>query len=409
MGRLRTIGALARLAGARVAGRFRIAPQRVLLSVFGVALAIGLMVSVTGISLGLASQSVVESEDVDYWIVPEGTSAESIAVSTEGVKLGNVHAASNRIGTDDRVSYATPVLISLLPVDDASTGQREYILAVGVVPSEELDVLGLSGVTLTPGDPYYAGGSYDGEWTGELVMNTAAAEVTNASEGTAVTTPRASQNQSFRVVNVSAGQSLSGVGNVPAALMHLSELQAISGATSGDQADQILVNTNDREVKASLTDQYPRTNVVERSGLAAQQVSTSNLPLAVGVAALIAAVVVGVLFITTIMGLEVNANRQQLGMLAALGFSRRSRSLIIAVETMVLAVVGGVLGIGIGVAGIVGVNRLGTVTLGVEGVALFDPRLVVYALGIALVIGVVGAVYPVLVSLRTTELEVLAP
>jgi putative ABC transport system permease protein len=377
--------------------------------VFGVALAIGLMVSVTGISLGLASQSVVESEDVDYWIVPEGTSAESIAVSTEGVKLGNVHAASNRIGTDDRVSYATPVLISLLPVDDASTGQREYILAVGVVPSEELDVLGLSGVTLTPGDPYYAGGSYDGEWTGELVMNTAAAEVTNASEGTAVTTPRASQNQSFRVVNVSAGQSLSGVGNVPAALMHLSELQAISGATSGDQADQILVNTNDREVKASLTDQYPRTNVVERSGLAAQQVSTSNLPLAVGVAALIAAVVVGVLFITTIMGLEVNANRQQLGMLAALGFSRRSRSLIIAVETMVLAVVGGVLGIGIGVAGIVGVNRLGTVTLGVEGVALFDPRLVVYALGIALVIGVVGAVYPVLVSLRTTELEVLAP
>jgi putative ABC transport system permease protein len=377
--------------------------------VFGVALAIGLMVSVTGISLGLASQSVVESEDVDYWIVPEGTSAESIAVSTEGVKLGNVHAASNRIGTDDRVSYATPVLISLLPVDDASTGQREYILAVGVVPSEELDVLGLSGGTLTPGDPYYAGGSYDGEWTGELVINTAAAEVTNASEGTAVTTPRASQNQSFRVVNVSAGQSLSGVGNVPAALMHLSELQAISGATSGDQADQILVNTNDREVKASLTDQYPRTNVVERSGLAAQQVSTSNLPLAVGVAALIAAVVVGVLFITTIMGLEVNANRQQLGMLAALGFSRRSRSLIIAVETMVLAVVGGVLGIGIGVAGIVGVNRLGTVTLGVEAVALFDPRLVVYALGIALVIGVVGAVYPVLVSLRTTELEVLAP
>lgn len=409
MGRFRTLAALCRLAGARVVGRTRTAPQRVFLSVFGVALAIGLMISVTGISLGLASQSVVESEDVDYWIVPEENSAESIVVSTEGVQLGDVHATSGQIAADERVSYATPVLVSLLPVRDATTGERTYILTVGVVPTQEIDVLGLPAAPLTPGDPHYANGSYDGEWTGELVMNTAAADVTNATAGTVVTTPRTGQNRSFRVVNVSASNAPSVGGTVPVALVQLSELQALSGATSGDQADQILVSTNDRAVKASLTGQYPRTTVVERSGLSAQQVSTSNLPLAVAVAALVSAVVVGVLFITTMMGLEVNANRQQLGTLAALGFSRRSRSLVIAAETLGLSVCGGVLGVGVGAVGIVGVNRVGTSTLGVDTVALFDPRLAAYALAIAVVIGLVGAVYPVLVSFRTTELEVLAP
>ena len=408
MGRLRLLWGLVGLGVARVRGRVRVAPHRVLLSVLGVALAIGLMTAVTGVSLGLASQAVVENEDVDYWIVPEGSETDSVVVDSGGLKLGNVHKVSSRIEQDDRVNYATPVFVTLLPVEDAVTGERVYLLTIGIVPEAGMEVFGLPAGALTPGDPHYANGNYDGPKTNELVLNDAAATVTNTSEGTTLLTPSGNTGEQLRVVNVSAGESISVSGTVPLALMHLGEVQAFSGATTGDQADQILVSTNDRSGRATLAGQYPQTTVVERSGLGAQQVTQSNLPFAMAVAALVAAVVVGVLFITTMMGLEVNTGRQQVGVLAAMGYSRAARSVIVGAETLCLAVVGGALGILLGMGGIVGINVVGQALLGADQTALFDPRLVLYALGVAVVIGIVGAVYPVLVGFRTSGLEGLA-
>jgi len=399
--------ALVGLAAARVAGRLRIAPQRVLLSLLGVALAIGLMVAVSGVSLGLASESVIESEGVDYWIVPEQSDVESIAVSTGGLQLGDVHATSADIASDDRVRYATPVLLELVPVRDRTTGERTYVLAAGIVPQSDAEVLGLSAASLEPGDPYYANGSYNGTWTGQVVMNDAAASVTNSSAGDSLSLARET-NRTLAVTNVSAGGGETAGGTVPVMVMHLSELQSLTGATESDSADQLLVSTDDRSVRSSLEGRYPGTTVVTRSGLSAQQVSSSNLPLAVAVAAFVSAVVVGVLFVTTLMGLEVSADRQQLGALAAMGVSSRSRSLLVAAETIVISLLGGVVGIGVGLVGIAGVNRLGLAVFGVDTVAVFEPYLAGYALLVTLLIGLVGAAYPVLLSRRTDVLEVLS-
>ena len=394
------------VAVARVAGRLRIAPQRVLLSLLGVALAIGLMVAVTGISLGLASESVVQSDGVDYWIVPEQAGVESIAISTGGPRLGDVHATSREIASDPRVDYATPVLLELVPVRDATTGERKYVLAAGIVPEAGQRVLGLPAGALEPGDPHYANGSYDGPLTNEIVLNYAAATVTNTSAGDRLAL--AGANRSMSVVNVSAGTTDTAVGNVPVALVHLSELQTLTGGTSGDTADQLLVGTSDPSVRESLEGRYPRTTVVTRSGLSAQQVSTSNLPLAVAVAALVAAVVVGVLFVTTLMGLEVSADREQMGALVAIGYSRRSLSVLVAAETVVVSLIGGALGIGVGLLGIGLSNALGQQLFGVETVSIFQPRLAGYALAVSVLIGFVGAIYPVWLSRRSDVVEVLS-
>ncbi|MFC7197233.1 FtsX-like permease family protein [Halosimplex aquaticum] len=160
-------------------------------------------------------------------------------------------------------------------------------------------------------------------------------------------------------------------------------------------------------MKQRLQGIYPRTTVVERNGLAAQQVSTSNLPLAIAVSAVVTAVVVGVLFVTTLMGLEVTADREHLGTLTAIGVSRRSQSIVVAVETVTVAVVGGIGGLLVGLVVILGINAAGREFLGLDPIATFDPLLVGYAMVIALVIGLVGAVYPVLLSRRTDALEVI--
>ncbi|WP_436932803.1 FtsX-like permease family protein [Halosimplex halobium] len=408
MGRGRRFGALIGLAVRRVAGRTRIAPQRVVLSVIGVALAIGLMVAVTGVSLGLASESVVSSPDTDYWIVPEDANVQSIAVSSGGVQLSNVHEASARIGTDERVEYAIPVLLELLPVQDTVTGEREYILAAGVVARPDAELLGMSLHSLHPDDPYYANGNYDGTWTGQAVLNDAAAESINASDGSTLVSNRIPENRSLSVVNVSAGDASTALGSIPMAVVQLSELQTMTGAATGDQADQILVSTNDPGVKESLATLYPRTTVVERSGLAAQRVSTSNLPLAIAVSGAATAVIVGVLFVATLMGLTVSSDRESQGTLAAIGVSQWSRSVIVAVETVTIALLGGICGLGLGTLGIVAINVAGREILAESTVARFDPILAGYALVVAFVIGVLGAIYPVLLSRRTNPLEVLS-
>ncbi|WP_277543745.1 FtsX-like permease family protein [Haloarcula laminariae] len=366
------------------------------------------MVAVSGVSLGLASESVIESEGVDYWIVPEQSNVESIAVSTGSLQLGDVHTTSAEITRDDRVDYATPVLLELVPVQDRETGDRKYVLAAGIVPQPGVEILGLSGSALASGDPYYNNGSYNGTWTGEVAMNDAAASVTNSSTGDSLSLARSTDNRTLSVTNVSAGSGGTAGGAVPVMLVHLSELQSVTGATEGDSADQLLVSTNDRSVRSSLEGRYPGTTVVTKSGLSAQQVSSSNLPLAVAVSAFISAVVVGVLFVTTLMGLEVSADREQLGALAAIGMSGRSRSLLVATETVTITLIGGVIGIGVGLVGIAGVNRLGLAVFGVETVAVFQPMLAGYALVVTLLIGLIGAAYPVLLSRRTDVLEVLS-
>lgn len=404
----RRVRSLVRLAARRVAGRTSTAPQRVLVTVLGVALAVGLMVTVTGISLGLASQSVVESEGVDYWLLPEDASVQSVAVSSGGPRLGSVHASSERIAADPRVEYAIPVGLELLPVSDGTTGERRYLLAVGVVARPGAEILGVPLDHLAPGDPYFADGSYDGAWTGEVVLNDAAAAVTNLTAGSRIALAGRDAPGPLTVVNVTDSEAATGVGSTPVALVHLSELQRLTGATGGDQADQILVGTDSPGVKDYLADLYPRTSVVTRSGIAAQEVSTSNLPLAVAVAALVVAVVVGVLFVTTLMGLEVSASREQLGALSAVGFSGRSLAVLVAAETVVLALLGGGVGLVLGWLGIVGVNRLGDALVGTGTVAVFDPLLIGYALVVAAAIGVVGAIYPALLGRRARPSEVLS-
>lgn len=378
---------------------------RLLLSVTGIAVAIMLLTTVSGVAVGLASQTAVQSDDVDYWIVPEDSDLQTIAVSTGGPQLGETHPLATELTADDRVTYATPVLLQVVPVT-VETG-TEYILFVGVVPPDTLTptISGLPTAPLTPGDPYYANGSYAGNWTGEMVINPATAELLNASTGDQIAVPGTAQPIS--ITTVADGQLTTGVGSVPVALVHLSELQQMTRVTNSDAADQILVSTNVAGVKTDLDGRYPNTTVVTRTGIASQTVSTSSLPLAMAAAAFVTALVVGVLFTATMMGLEVSTDRTTLGTLTALGYSGRSLTVLVIAETLSLAVVGGILGVGLGGFATVGVNILARRIFGVESLAVFEPALFGYGLAVAFIIGLCAAPYPVWLSRQTDPLEVI--
>lgn len=151
-GRGRRLASVFRLGVRRLGGKLTgRSSTRLLLSVTGIAVAIMLMTAVSGVALGLASQNAVQSEAVDYWVVPEGGDVQTIAVSTGGPQLGEGHALTAELASDDRVRYATAVLLQVVPLEGPEG--TEYVLFVGAVPPAEATptIAGL------PTDPLTAG------------------------------------------------------------------------------------------------------------------------------------------------------------------------------------------------------------------------------------------------------------
>jgi len=380
--------------------------RRLALAVGGVAVAVALVTTATGVAVGLAAGSVVQADDVDYWVVPEGGDLTTVAVATEGPRLGEAHGLTARLDDDPRVDYATPVLLQVAPVETGD--DRTYVLFVGVVVPDDATprVAGLPTAPLAPGDPHYADGAYDGPWTGELVASPAAAELLGVGPGDPVRPAGAPPDRQFRVTAVAGEGPATAVGSTPVALVHLSELQSATGATAGDTADQLLVATNDPGVRADLAGLYPRTEVVTRQGLSGAEASTTSLPVAMGLAAFVVAVAVGALFTATTMGLEVTRGRRALATLSALGFRERSLVLVVATETLALCLLGGVAGVALGLVGIAATNALAT-ALGLPAVATARPALVPLGVGTAALIGLVAVPYPAWLSRRRSTSEVL--
>ncbi|WP_276302495.1 ABC transporter permease [Halorussus lipolyticus] len=381
----------------------RTAPRQTAVSVLGVAVAVALMLVVTATGLGLVQGTTVRGDAVDYWVVPQSGGASTMVVSTGSAQLGDVHAKSANLTADRRIEYASPVQIEVLKV---GTGQKsEYLLGVGVVPDPRLDrVAGLPTAPLTAGDPYFANGSYDGTWTGEAVLSEGAAESLGVGPNATLTMKGAlsgSGKGDLRVTAVEPASVESGLSGMPVMVVHLSELQAISGAQSADQADQILVQSNAGGLESELENKFTGASAVTRSGFTAQNSVDSDLPLAMGLAALLIAIVVGALFVATTQGLQVEADSEQLATLTAIGFSRRARAVLLVVQALALTLVGGALGIVLAYGTTIVTNYAATRAIAPVPIANFHPLLVVYGLGVSAFIGLLVVPYLLAMERRT--------
>ena len=373
----------------------RTAPRRVVYSVLGVALAVGLFVLVASVGVGLTAQGSVVDSDADYWIVPESESSATLPVSVGGPQLGSVHGVADRLSDRDDVRYASPVAVSLTEV--ARANATEYVLVIGVIAHSDLTVGGVHAGPLTPGDPHYAGGTYDGPRTNEVVISEATSALLGAESGDDLTVPTRSGSARLTVVNVSATGS-AGIEGVPVAVVHLSELQSITGGADRDTADQLLVSTDSVRLREDLEGVYSHTDVVTRSP-GASAGTDGDLALAVGGAGLVVSLLIGSLFVATTMGLEIHHDRRLWATLAAVGFSARSRGLILLVQTGLVTLVGAVIGVGLGLVGVAATNAVIESYFAEATIAMFRPA--VGVAGLLVAVGIVGITGPYLLWLTS--------
>ncbi|MFB6284086.1 MAG: FtsX-like permease family protein [Halobacteria archaeon] len=384
----------------------RLSSRRMLFTVTGVGFAIGLMIIVTGVGLGFATQNTVNSQDVNYWIVPEKASSSTNVVSVGGSSLGSVHPAMSSIQEIEGVDAATPVLMKLSRVRNTLTNESQYLVMVGVVPTGNLSPInGVSPRDLENGDPHYSDGSYDGKYTDEVVLSGGASEILGADKGDKVSV--AGSDRSLDVVDVNTEENASVFGNMPVGVLHLSELQEITGTTGDDSANQIIVESDSSAVESKLQSLYPEASVVKKGGVNADSLMDQDLSLALSIASLLVALVVGTLFVATTMGLEITYDRPQIALLGAIGFSGNSRTLLIITQSLTVTFIGGVLGLGIGFAGVHISNYLVGIYMSVDKIAQFNPTFIVYGLGVSLLIGLFTSPYLVYVVRKTDILREL--
>jgi putative ABC transport system permease protein len=374
------------------------------LTVLGVAVAVATTLVVASVALALVSGPAVAGTDAAYWIVPGG-SASSAVTAVEGQRLGQAHPTAERIEGFDGVERATPVLYTLTRIE--AEEDAPYVLVVGVVAHEGTTVAGLPADPLTPGDPFYANGSYEGAWTGEAVLSTSAAQVLNVSEGDPIGLGggRVAAAGGVRVTRVVEPTS-SGVGQLPVALVHLAELQWVTGAAETDSADQILVRaTPGADVRERLEGVYPNSEVLTQGGLIRQRAMDSRLPVAVSVAGLIVGVVVGALVVATALGFELLADAPERAVMAAVGISGRSRLLLVAAQGLTVTLAGGLAGIVLWLAGAGLANLVSTRLYGGGIVARLHPAIGAYGVGVALLVAMLAVPYLLVLGGRTNVLE----
>jgi putative ABC transport system permease protein len=398
------LGFGARYALARLTGTERVQSG---LSVAGVAITVALVLSVTSISVGLAVGPATTSGDANYWIVPpEGQG--SVVTDVGGQRLGGVHAATDRVRDIEGVTAATPLLASLSAVDVGD--DREYVLVFGVIPDENVTAAGIPTAGLTTGDPYYADGDLDGPRTGETLLTPSASDALNVSPGETITLATGAEdaNRTFAAADVVEPRT-AGVGQLPVMVVHLSELQVLTGAASGDTADRLLVTASDPGVKDRLEGVYPGADVLAHDELVREQATNSQTTMATALAALVVAVTVGCLFIATTMGFDLAADSTSRAVLAAVGFSRRSRAAITLVRSLLTCFLGGSVGVLLWGGVVLAVNYAGAAAGVTSGaVAYVHPAFVAYGLGIATLIGLLTAPYLLLASGRANVTEVLS-
>lgn len=211
------------------------------------------------------------------------------------------------------------------------------------------------------------------------------------------------QGRSFQVVGIySTGVSLEDGG----AVMHLEDAQR-----SFDRRNQVsYYNLKLRDpgeadaIKTIIEERWPEL-VAVRSGEATREDEMLNMYRSLGWFLGIFAVIVGGLGMTIAMLMSVFERTREIGVLRAVGWRRGRILRMIAGEALALALIGGLLGVGLGL----GLTTLASLSPAVASMlqGVFTIDMFVQALVIALLLGVIGGVYPAWRAARLAPIDAM--
>jgi putative ABC transport system permease protein len=406
-------------------------PGRSVMTGAAVAISMALLISMTSVSEGIKDSAEAPLLD----------SREDLVVSPDQGMIEGAHGMAAQLDDWSEVDFATPALyhdvrVFLPPKEPGDPERPKTVEAFGVVPDDFWDLMGGEERKrfdeeewFTVGDdPHYGTGDYDGPFTGEIVLSKNLRK-----EGLDVGSRLPALGTNSRTFNLTVvgffDHEFSGVGyigDLSFAVIHLSELQNMTGLAyeedAGgrrivDLADGISVALTRDAVRQGKEDvvadriretwpQYEEdvyTKSDQLDLIRQETVLAEIFYLAVGSVSMF----IGMLFVATIMIVSVIERTREIGMLRAIGLSRRTIFLQVLTESMILVLVGALIGIAPGYLGAAWAAERISQDVGVDIALGFSTSFVAQALFWTLLVGALFAMYPARVAVRMNIVQAI--
>ncbi|WP_276248675.1 ABC transporter permease [Haladaptatus sp. YSMS36] len=338
------------------------------------------------------------SANQDLWITAGSVQFAPGSVGGVENKLVDSHRVARDISSREDVKIAAPMGFQTIYLG-TSPDPNAFETVVGVgVPGVSANAISLSaGRGFVNGDPHYAGGTYDGPMTHEIVVDQQLAQRYNLSVGDTVyaggTIANARQNR-FTIVGISS--TFSQFLGAPTATLPLSELQTLTGSEGSDPAALITVTlkpgADPETVAEELRAEYPNYQVRTNQEQLQSVLQGQALVIASGVTLVVLALVAGIALTVNVLAMLVFQQRVELAALKAVGLSSRTLGAIAASQGLLLGLVGGVAGLALTPVAVRALNFVTARLVGLEGLVQMPPWVIPVGLFISLVIGTIGAI-----------------
>lgn len=283
------------------------------------------------------------------------------------------------------------------------------VAAVGVVRgaraglgSQRIGISGANQSALTIGSVSYVSGSYPSGGGTDLLIDQKTATARHLSVGSTIPVTFPAGVQTATVAAVFADNQLLGSWVMP-----LEQFKVHFPAAKLD--DVVLIDMKPgsgaagRAQIAELTKQYPSIKVQDKTQLEAQQRNSINQLLSLFTALLVLALLIAFLGIANTLALSILERTRELGILRALGMSRRRLRAAVRWESVILSAVGAIEGLVFGVvAGVAVIVALRT--QGIHYLVVPWVRLLVY-LVVACLLGMGAGAFP---ARRAARLRILS-
>lgn len=392
---LRKAGAVIGVAGVSLRRR----PRRTLLAIAGVALAVLAVTVLASVGFGVleTGQQKFDQSGRDLWVSGGPLELKPQQQTPIQNSLVDSHQVAAELTRRDDVAVATPMAFQALYVG-RNASQLQLLTGAGLPIARDNTAVSITkGEGLPQNDPHYANGSYDGPMTNKVIIDPQTADYFNVSVGDElyIGGSRASaRKNTFTVVGVSP--TFSRFLGSKTVILHLSELQELSGTTGADRASLITIRlqqgANTRATQAQLQEDYPdlriQTNREQLRGL----VGGKGLVIASAIALVILAVVSGFALTVNLLFLTVSQQRHQLAILRAIGLQSSVLTGMVGTQGLIIGTSGGIVGLALTPVSVATLNRLIADLIGFE--SLLQTPSIVYLTGVvmAVIIGTGSAI-----------------
>ena len=382
---------------------------RTVLVIVGIALAVlaSTMLATVGLGIAETGERKFDQSGRDLWITGGPLRFDPGAVGGVRNQLQDAHRLEQRIAARDDVRTAAALSFQTVYVSDDG---REFETVVGTgAPAVAGAVQLTEGEGFTRGDPHYADGTYEGPMTREVVVDPRTAALFDVGINDTLYvggTLAAARENEFRVVGISP--TFSNFLGSPTVVLHLSELQAVTGTTGNDAATIVTVDVADgasvESVERDLQSQYPEYSVRTNREQLRSTLQRQAVVIASGGSLAVFASLAGAALTVNLLLSYVYQRRRELAALKAVGLSTRTLVGITVVQAVLLGLAGGVIGVGLTAVSIPLVNAVAGALVGFGSVVSLDGTVLLAGVGLAVAIsGVAGAI----ASLRVARLDPL--